>query len=131
MVTLREELGFVRDYADLMQIRHGESLKIIISTDGCYDDYLIVPLAIEILVENAIKHNATSQLSPLIISIKTDDNGLLTVSNNYQPREYPEDGEGVGLANLAERYRLKWQKDISIENHNDCFQVTFPLIPNP
>ena len=129
VVTLREELDFVRDYSDLMQIRHGTNLEIRQDTDEGFENYLVVPMAIQGLVENAIKHNVLSGEQPLVITIRTDAAGLLAVSNPYQPREYPEKGEGVGLANLAERYRLKWHEEISIENSGGVFRVSVPLIP--
>ena len=129
VVPLCEELEFVRDYSDLMQIRHGDNLRIDFDTDKYYDNHLIVPTAVQGLVENAIKHNAFSDSEPLTITIETDNEGMLTVRNNFQPREYPEQGEGVGLGSLAERYRLKWQKEISIENTGETFKVTLPLVP--
>lgn len=129
VVTLGEEMEFVRDYSDLMQIRHGDNLKIVFDTAERYNGYLMVPMAVQGLVENAIKHNAFSDSSPLTVTIKTDGDGMLTVANRYQPREYPEPGEGVGLANLAERYRLKWHREISIGNADGAFVVSLPLIP--
>lgn len=129
VVTLSEELDFTRNYSDLMQIRHGDNLKILVNTDRRYNDYLVVPMAVQGLVENAVKHNSFSDSRPLAIIIETNENGLLTVSNRLQPREYPEPGEGLGLANLSERYRLKWQEEISIESVDGIFKVTLPLIP--
>ena len=129
VVPLSEELEFVRDYSELMQIRHGNNLSIEFDTDKYYDDYMVVPTAVQGLVENAIKHNAFSDSEPLTITIETDNEGMLTVRNNFQPREYPEQGEGVGLGSLAERYRLKWQKEILIGNTDGIFRVTLPLVP--
>ncbi|MDR2883173.1 MAG: histidine kinase [Alistipes sp.] len=128
-VTLADELDFVRNYADLMQIRHGNSLRIEFAVDNRWGGCLLVPMAVQSLVENAIKHNSFSESSPLIVSIETTSTPELVVSNPYRPKEYPEAGEGVGLANLAERYRLKWRREIAVSNADGFFRVSLPLIP--
>lgn len=128
VATLEEELRFTRDYASLMQIRYGDNLKIHFNTDERFHDYLIVPLGIQTLVENAIKHNIISKQLPLVITIETTEDNMLLVSNYYQPKNIPEPGEGIGLTNLAERYQLKWQKDISINSLDRAFCVYLPLI---
>ena len=128
VAPLSEELTVTRDYAALMQIRYGDALKIRFDIDERYKDYSMAPLGIQTLVENAIKHNVISNREPLTITVETTDEGMLLVSNNYQPKAVPEPGTGVGLANLAERYRLKWQKDISIKQLGNAFCVYLPLI---
>jgi hypothetical protein len=128
-VTLGDELGFVRNYADLMQIRHGDSLRVDISVDRMFDAYSLVPMAVQSLVENAIKHNSFSDSEPLVVTIEAAPGPELTVSNPCRPKEYPESGEGVGLANLAERYRLKWRREITVSNTDGTFKVSLPLIP--
>lgn len=86
-------------------------------------------MAIYLLVENAVKHNEISSKRPLKISIYTTDNNEITVSNPIQPKLTSTSGTGIGLANLSKRYKLLFQKEISIvENTN--FSVTIPLIPN-
>ncbi len=131
-VSLVDELAFVRNYAEMMQIRHGESLRVEFAVDRGWNDYLLVPMAVQGLVENAIKHNSFSDATPLTITIATTGDGHLTVSNPCRPREYPEPGEGMGLANLAERYRLKWRRDIAVTRDDGVFRVSIPLIfPQP
>lgn len=128
VITLHEELDFTRNYCSLMQLRYGDNLAIHIETEACFDHYLVVPLGIQTLVENAIKHNIVSQKHPLAIRIDCSDAGWLSVSNNYQPKSEPEPGAGVGLSNLAERYRLKWQQEIVIRQTDRQFCVSLPLI---
>ncbi len=128
LVTLADELDFVRDYADLMQIRHGAGLRVEMAVDPGLMDRRVVPMAVQGLVENAIKHNSFSDSAPLVITVATTLDERLTVTNPFWPREYPEAGEGVGLANLAGRYRLDG-REITIANADGFFTVSLPLIP--
>ncbi|MDR2359496.1 MAG: histidine kinase [Prevotellaceae bacterium] len=128
VITLDEELKFTETYGSLMQIRYGSSLQIDMDVRPEYRSYHIIPLSLQTLVENAIKHNIISRQQPLAVRIFTEDSRpAITVSNPLQQRKTPEDGEGVGLANLAERYRLKWQQDIAICCTDNTFSVTIPL----
>lgn len=129
VITLEEEMKFTEDYCDLMQIRYGDSLNFTVDTAPEYENYIIVPLSIQCLVENAIKHNVISKQQPLEISITTGKDAMLTVSNPIQPKIEPEPGEGIGLANLAERYRLKFNREIEVKNSGGCFSVSVPVIP--
>lgn len=128
-VTLDEELRFINDYFGLLQVRYGESLQIGITIDDALKNCLVVPLSLQILIENAVKHNVISLRHPLHIIVKTTESHELIVSNNYQPRPMPSAGAGIGLANLSERYMLKWQKNIIIEQTDEMFKVTLPLVP--
>jgi LytS/YehU family sensor histidine kinase len=73
------------------------------------------------LGENAIKHNVVSSRQPLTISVATTANDTICVSNPIQPKRELEKGEGIGLVNLSERYRLMWQRDIVINQDNGTF----------
>lgn len=128
IVTLEEELKFTRDYCSLMQIRYGDSLMFHFDIHKNYCNYMIIPLGLQTLVENAIKHNIISNRQPLQIAITTSPNDTVTVSNPLQQKKEAESGEGIGLANLSERYRLKWQKEIEVRNVNNSFEVSLPLI---
>lgn len=127
-VTLDEELCFVDDYFGLLQVRFGESLRFKTEINPVFKTYSVVPLSLQILIENAVKHNIISRQHPLYITIKTTNDRELIVSNNYQPKPMPSAGAGIGLANLSERYALKWQKNITIEQTEDVFKVTIPLV---
>ena len=128
IITLEEELKFTRSYCHLMQIRYGDGLQFNYQiAEQCYS-CLLIPLSLQTLVENAIKHNIVSAKQPLTIDIKTLDNGFIQVTNPVQLKKEAEAGERIGLNNLAERYRLIWQKEIVIAQNNGVFQVEIPLI---
>jgi sensor histidine kinase YesM len=128
IITLDEELKFTLAYCHLMQIRYGENLHFIQRIEEQYYRYSIVPLSLQTLVENAIKHNVASNRQPLTITLFTSEKGTITVSNPVQPKKAPESGENIGLSNLAERYRLLWNKEIIVRNTGGRFEVEIPLI---
>lgn len=84
-------------------------------------------MAVQVLIENAVKHNEISDRKPLTIHITTDDNGNLSISNDIQPKWTATSGTGIGLANLAKRYRLLFKQDIQITEDRE-FTVCIPLI---
>ena len=122
------ELEFTQSYCNLMQIRYGDCLRFEFEIDPNYSSYHIIPLSVQTLVENAIKHNVISNRSPLTVRIFTSDNDTLTVENKIQPKKEQATGEKIGLTNLAERYRLMWRREIEVESDGECFRVTVPLI---
>ena len=128
VISLEEELKFTLAYCHLMQIRYGDNLQFIQKIDEKYYSYSIVPLSLQTLVENAIKHNVVSNKQPLTIVFSTSGNATITVSNPIQPKKDPESGESIGLSNLTERYRLLWNKEISIRNTKGMFAVEIPLV---
>lgn len=129
VVTLADEMACVRDYCAMMQIRYGDNLKVEIEVDPKYGKYKVLPFAIQGLVENAIKHNVVSSKQPLVIHIVTDDEAHLKVSNRRQPKQ-DDCGNGIGLSNLAERYRLQWDKDVLVCDDGTRFEVVLQLIEN-
>ena len=131
VVTLAEELECTADYCRMLKIRYGDNLVFDHHIDHeRYDSYLVPPLAIQGLVENAIKHNVISAKQPLTVHISTDENCHLIVSNKIQPKVTEEESSGIGLANLAERYRLQWDKKVEIFDDGNNFVVTLPLVEN-
>lgn len=127
VVRLGEELQYLQDYCHMMKMRYNENLKFNIEINPNLNDHLILPLTLQGLVENAIKHNVISTKKPLTITIKSVDNSFIIVSNNIQPKMEKERSNGIGLANLLERYRLKWDKEIVIRNDGSLFEVEIPL----
>jgi hypothetical protein len=127
IIQLGEELDFTEAYVSLMKIRYGDSLHVNIQVDNEYKNSYIMPISIQLLVENAIKHNVLSNKQPLVIHIETTSNDTIKIWNMIQPKNTPETGEGIGLSNLAERYNLLFQKEIQISS-NAAFCVELPLI---
>lgn len=128
VVRLSEELEFVKSYLYLMCIRYFDGLKVVWHIDDKYLDYYVIPSGLQILVENAIKHNIASAKIPLTISISTKEDKIV-VENNLQLREQSTSSStGVGLDNLMEQYRLVFGKDIDIVSKNGQFSVSLPLI---
>ena len=129
VVRLSEELEFVKSYLYLMCIRYFDGLKVVWHIDDKYLDYYVIPSGLQILVENAIKHNIASAKIPLTISISTKEDKIV-VENKLQLREQSTSGSstGVGLDNLMEQYRLVFGKDIDIISKDGQFSVSLPLI---
>jgi len=131
VVTLADELDCVRSYCQMMKMRYGDNLRFEHSIDhDKYDHYHVLPLSIQGLIENAIKHNVISSKQPLTIHVMTDDNNHLIISNKIQPKIGKEEGTGIGLANLVERYRIKWNENVEIFDDGKNFSVTLPLKEN-
>ncbi|HEX2393784.1 MAG TPA: histidine kinase, partial [Bacteroidales bacterium] len=125
LVPLESEMEFVRQYFNLYQVRDKEKIHLNVSIAGI-EKFRIIPVSLQLLVENAIKHNSFSVRSPLIIDI-TGSDGMITVSNNMQPKSTLEQSTGKGLANLRERIRLIMNKEIIIEESADRFSVSLPV----
>ena len=88
---------------------------------------MILPYALQVLVENAVKHNEFSDADPLYINVALNGE-YIYVKNNKKPKSYPVNSTGVGLRNLSSRYRLVCHKDILVETTDNEFTVKLPLI---
>lgn len=126
-ITLKEELEMLEAYAFLLKTRFGENLLISVNVAEGRLSQRVVPLSLQILMENAIKHNVVSAARPLRIDIATE-NGRLVVSNNLQPKDQPIESMGMGLANVRNRYRLLCERRVEVEEGPECFTVRIPLI---
>lgn len=126
VVPLREELGFVEEYAKNLTLRHSH---VHISVEGAPGpaDAMIPPLALQGLIENALKHNASGADRPLDILLRIDHD-TVTVSNNVQPLTNAIPTTGTGLQTLSERYRLICGKEISVHATETRFSVCLPVI---
>lgn len=128
VVTLGQELKFTNSFCHLMQIRYGDNLKIQFNIDNKFLNYEILPLSLQVLIENAIKHNVISDRQPLTIEISTEnDPEKILVNNKLQRKIDAEPGHGIGLANLSERYLLKWGREVEISVTDTNFEVFVPL----
>jgi sensor histidine kinase YesM len=127
VITLQEELKFTKAYCHLMKIRYGNNLDFEYNVDEKFYDYLIIPLSLQTLVENAIKHNVVSNKQPLTVKIEEYEESI-KVSNPIQLKKETESGEKIGLVNLVERYKLMWKKEITAVKTDNIFEVTVPLM---
>lgn len=128
LVNLNEEVQFIKAFLFLQKIRFGENLIVNLEIPDCIDSYLIAPLSLQMLVENAIKHNIISHEKPLYINIIFDCGTQLIVKNNIQKKISPNGSTGIGLKNIIERYRLLMNKVVTISEINNEFVVCIPLI---
>ncbi|TKG95462.1 histidine kinase [Puteibacter caeruleilacunae] len=127
IIPLQEELDLVRKYVYLQQIRFGESLQTEIKSD-LSDDAFVIPLSVQSLVENAIKHNEISRERPLSIIVSTDDAGKLVVRNNIQHKNTQDVSNGTGLKSLADRYEFLTGNKIKVQADGTEYMVEIPLI---
>ncbi len=109
----------------MLQQRYGEKLQLQFDIPELGGT--LPPLCLQILVENAVKHNVISQRHPLTIEIKKQGNQLL-VSNPIQAKRKPENGSGFGLEAIRRRYQLVGNQDINISKNDGLFCVTLPLL---
>ncbi len=126
-VRLREEMDFVTAYIFLLKMRYEDNLIFDIQINKGLEEYYLPPMSIQMLIENAVKHNEISNRHPLVIHIATDAACGLYVSNPLQPKLTATAGTGIGLANLAKRYQLLFRQEILITEDKD-FTVRIPLI---
>jgi LytS/YehU family sensor histidine kinase len=127
-VSLEEEIKFLNAYTYLMKARHEDALKIKIEINPQSYRYSIPFFALQLVVENCIKHNIVSISKPLEINIYQKDEVTVTVSNNYQPKEQLNNSVGIGLDNLLNRYKLIGvEKGLEIEKTETHFNVTLKL----
>lgn len=129
LITLKEELAFLKSYSYLLQQRFSDELQIDIQVDQSLGNHFLPPLALQMLLENALKHNKLSELSPLKINVCTSDKADVSVQNNLQIRTVPkQEKTGFGLENIRRRYWLIARKEIDVSETNAHFTVTLPLI---
>ncbi len=127
IIPLKEEVDFVKKYIYLQQIRFGEALDVEVFADENIEGK-VIPLSLQALVENAIKHNEISKANPLKIVIAITDNHELIVENNIQLKKVLGEGSKTGLKNLAGRYEFLTGKKVIITKNDNYFRVSLPLI---
>lgn len=127
LVTLKEEISFVKSYYYLMQVRYQDSLKIDINIPSRLMDTFVPPLAIQMLLENAVKHNEISKTHPLFIYISAQDNTLINVSSTKTKVTTNAQSLQIGLTNIKNRYKFFTREKIVIKD-GDKFVVQLPVI---
>lgn len=128
LVLLKDELEFTNSYLYILKERFEDSLDIDINISQETLYMQIPPLALQVLIENATKHNVVSMDSPLSIYIYNEGEETLVVKNNLQPKLSSEDSLGIGLDNIKKRYQLLSDKEIEIIKTDTDFTVKIPLI---
>ncbi|GAB3508953.1 hypothetical protein GCM10027341_45420 [Spirosoma knui] len=127
LVTLTDELNFVQHYIDLQKSRFADALQISVDVPESYRERMIVPVTIQNLLENAIKHNTIDDESPLIVEIYPEGN-YLCVLNNVQKKNFVETSNKQGLASLKSMYHYLSRRDIEVTETDTHFLVKVPLL---
>lgn len=126
-VSLKEELSFIDSYVYLNKIRFSENLKVEILVDESFRQKQIATLTLQLLLENAIKHNVISKDKPLSIEIGVT-NSRIYVKNNLQTKKIHAESNGIGLSNIISRYKYLSKEEVIVSNSNNYFEVSVPLI---
>lgn len=128
LTDLAAELRFIQSYYHLLKTRHGSGLHLIVAIDDQFGHYQLPPLTLQLLVENAVKHNVILPDQPLTIEIRTDEQARLSVRNTLQKKPTRLLSNGVGLGNILAKYQMLGQAAPTIEETQGQFIVTLPLI---
>ena len=127
LVSLDEELNFARTYMSLLKMRFEDSIIFEIPDQASNPDLKVVPLSLQLLLENAVKHNMVTSNKPLHVKIYEDENHLV-VQNNLQPKKILKKSSGVGLENIKQRYQLLTDKKLHINQRAEDFVVAIPML---
>jgi len=127
LIDLDEELLFAKTYMELLKMRFENAVIFEIPEKASNPELKIIPLSLQLLLENTIKHNVVSEENPLKVRI-IEENGYLYITNNYNPKTVLEEGTKVGLNNIVERYQLITLKKVSVDKTAKEFTVKLPLL---
>ncbi|WP_033961423.1 histidine kinase [Psychroserpens jangbogonensis] len=127
LITVDEELNFARTYMSLLKMRFEDSIIFEIPDRSLNPESKVVPLSLQLLLENAVKHNMVTTSKPLHIKIYESE-GMLIVENNLQPKQIVKKSSGVGLENIKQRYELLSNKKVSINQQASSFAVAIPML---
>ncbi len=126
-VKLRSEMQFAEAYSYLFKIRYADKIFFDVDVDEAYMDWLLPPMSLQPLIGNAVKHNVITSKKPFHVSIRVEDE-MLVVSNKRIPQLEPQDGTGLGLANLNSRFELIMNRSIEVRSSDEEFAVRLPLV---
>lgn len=127
LVSVAEELSFARTYMNLLKMRFENSLFYELPTTVSNPDAKVVPLSLQLLLENTVKHNVVSEQRPLHIRI-IDKGDYLVIQNDFQKKEVLQDRQGVGLQNIINRYSIITNRKVLIEQNEKEFSVSIPIL---
>ncbi|NOT76727.1 MAG: histidine kinase [Cyclobacteriaceae bacterium] len=126
VVPLEDELKFIDAYLFLQKIRFGEKLKVEINLSGVQSS--VAPLAMQMLLENAIKHNVVSEDNPLTLKLYSEENFIVIENSILKKNSLPEPTSGLGLQNIKRRYEFLSNTKVEISDSGDKFIVRLPII---
>lgn len=129
LISINEELNALESYIFLLKTRFQGKIHIYNNIESASRDHFILPLSLQILIENAVKHNITSTAKPLTVELFIEDEHIV-VRNNLQKKNQQYNSTKMGLANIRSRYNLIAEKNIIVEENEDYFIVKLPLIKN-
>ena len=127
LVPLKKELRFAKAYIHIQSERFGDNLKLSWDIPEVSLNMMVVPMSLQLLLENAIKHNVVSKAKPLRILV-TIKNNRLVVENKMAPKSTKLPSTKVGLANIKKRYMLISGQSIEVQNDGNRFMVSLPLV---
>jgi sensor histidine kinase YesM len=129
MSAVSQEVRFMESYAKLLETRYGDGFKLNMNIDPGYMEHHIPSLTLQLLVENAVKHNVVSRQQPILVGIRSTRDSYLVVENNLNlKKRLMNESTGIGLSNIRDRYRLLNRTDVIVEAGADTFRVQVPLI---
>ena len=126
LVSVEEELKFAKTYMNLLKMRFENSITFELP-EFENDEAKVVPLSLQLLLENCIKHNIVSEKKPLHIKIYIEENELI-IENNKQIKEVLQDRKGVGLQNIVSRYAILTKRNVIIQESETIFKVKLPIL---
>lgn len=127
LVSVEEELAFAKTYMNLLKMRFENSLFYELPTTNLNPEAKVVPLSLQLLLENTVKHNVVSEQRPLHIRIFMEGD-YLAIQNDYQKKEVLQDRQGVGLQNIINRYGIITNRKVLIEQNEQTFTVKIPVL---
>lgn len=128
LITLNEELDFLQAYLFLIQTRFEDNVQVHMHVCKAHRHMSLPPLALQILIENCLKHNVIDEDTPLHINVMSRKDGYLSISNNLRPRSHKMPGTGTGLENIKNRYSYFTDKELKIRTEENQYIVDIPLI---
>lgn len=126
LVPLKDEIDFIKKFSFLLQTRFEDNLEIDIKVEADRDD-LIVPMSLQLLLENAVKHNEISNEFPLKVEIHRNAD-LIQVKNGLKKKSNPESSTKTGLQNIIKRYKYLSEEKVRVEETKDSFVVKVPIL---
>ena len=127
LISVAEELQFAKTYMNLLKMRFENSITFEIPEGFENEEAKVVPLSLQLLLENCIKHNVVSEAKPLHVKISIENNQLV-VKNNLQKKEVLSDRKGVGLQNIVNRYAILTKRNVLVEENEKEFKIFLPIL---